>query len=158
VNWEIYKDPTAKIPFEIFEKMYSAKKRLQIGDVIYVRRGSYRIGSVAMISPYDLKIILTRELLVLRILDENNRYKINAFYLLYLLSHKLTQMQTFNKVLIETTLPNIGNRWTELMLPLNLNVDKRIDIARKVEKVLKNKWQAIGDIERLKLEFGELTT
>lgn len=158
VNWDIYKDPTAKIPEEVYIKMQSSAKQLKEEDIVYVRRGSYRIGSVAMVSPYDLKILLTRELLVLRILDKSNSYNISPYYLLFLLSHKLTQMQTFNKVLIETTLPNIGDRWKELLLPVHNNIKERIKIGNLVEEVFKRKWEAINGIEKIKNEFGDLTT
>ncbi len=158
VNWEIYKDPTAKIPEEVYLKMRRASKDLIEGDVVYVRRGSYRIGSVALVSPLDRKIILTREILVLRVAKSENKYGLNPYYLLYLLSHKLTQMQTFNKVLIETTLPNIADRWKELMLPIHKNLEDRGNISKRVEAVFKSKWEAIENIEKLKQEFGDITT
>lgn len=158
VNWEIYKDPTAKIPVDVFNEMSKENKKLNVGDIVYVRRGSYRIGSVAMISPHDLKVLLTRELLVLRVIKENNPYDISPYYLLYLLSHKLTQMQTLNKVLIETTLPNIANRWMEVMLPISNDKNHRKEISKKVEEVFKNKWLAVNSIEKLKTDFGDLIT
>lgn len=158
VNWEIYKDPTAKIPEDIYIKKKGTKKPLKEKDVVYVRRGSYRIGSVAMVSSYDINVLLTREILVLRIIDKNNKYDLSPYYLLYLLSHKLTSMQAFNKILIETTLPNIADRWKELKLPISKNVEERKRISSKIESVIESKWDAIAGIEKLKDELGELTT
>ncbi len=66
VNWEIYKNPTAKVPEHIFREYVTDHKRIREGDVLYVRRGSYRIGSVAIASPYDTECLLTREILILR--------------------------------------------------------------------------------------------
>lgn len=127
-------------------------------DILYVRRGSYRIGSVAMISPFDTEVLLTREILVLRTTQKQNEYDLTPFYLLYLLSHRLTSMQAFNKVLIETTLPNIADRWKELRLPVSKNKNERKRISEKIESVIESKWQAIEKIEKLKEELGELTT
>jgi type I restriction enzyme M protein len=158
VNWEIYKDPTAKIPEKIYNLFKVGKKQLREKDIVYVRRGSYRIGSVAMVSPYDTEVLLTREILVLRIVDANNKYNLTPYYLLYLLSHALVSMQSFNKVLIETTLPNIADRWRETKLPISKDENKRKRISRKIEKVIENKWDAIKGIENLKAELGELTT
>ena len=67
VNWEAYKDPTAMIPEHVFKSMRKDEKQLKKGDLLFVRRGSYRIGSVALISPYDTEVLLTREILVLRV-------------------------------------------------------------------------------------------
>lgn len=125
VNWEVYKDPTAKITTEIYLEKKGKNKNLEAGDVAYVRRGSYRIGSVAMVSPFDKEALYTREILLLRVTEEENEYGLNPYYLLYLLSHKLTHLQAKNKILIETTLPNIAERWKELMLPIDTNPKQR---------------------------------
>lgn len=158
VNWELYKDPTAKIPEDIYRQKKGTKKVLKEKDVVYVRRGSYRIGSVAMVSPYDIEVLLTREILVLRIANENNEYNLTPYYLLYLLSHALTSMQAFNKILIETTLPNIADRWRELRLPISRSEKERKSISDKIKSVIESKWEAIKGIEKLKNELGELTT
>ncbi|MBP6891306.1 N-6 DNA methylase [Candidatus Parcubacteria bacterium] len=158
VNWELYKDPTAKIPEDIYRQKKGTKKVLKEKDVVYVRRGSYRIGSVAMVSPYDIEVLLTREILVLRIANENNEYNLTPYYLLYLLSHALTSMQAFNKILIETTLPNIADRWRELRLPISRSEKERKSISDKIKSVIESKWEAIKGIEKLKDELGELTT
>lgn len=158
VNWEIYKDPTAKIPEAIYKQKKGDKKNLREKDILYVRRGSYRIGSVAMVSPYDKDVLLTREILVLRINEEINKYNLTPYYLLYLLSHKLVQMQAVAKILTETTLPNIADRWKELRLPISKNIDERKRISGKIENVIKNKWQAVEGVEKLKEELGDITT
>ena len=156
VNWEIYKDPTATVPEEIYLKMKG--EDLQVGDIFYVRRGSYRIGSVAMVSPYDLEILRTKEILGLRIEQEENEYGLNPHYLLYLLSHRLVQMQSFNRVLIETTLPNIADRWRDLKLPFFASKTEGKKISRRIREVIESKWKAIAEIRRIKKEHGELTT
>jgi len=158
VNWEVYKNPTATIPEDIYLAKKGTKKDIFEGDILYVRRGSYRIGSVAMVSPFDIKSLLTREILILRVIKEDNIYDLNPFYLLYLLSHNLTQLQSFNKVLIETTLPNIGDRWNELMLPISKDKKQREMISKRMKSVIMNKWKAIEELEKLKEELGDLTT
>ena len=84
VNWEMYRNPTSSIPESVYQKLKGNKPTPQEGDVILVRRGSYRIGTVAMASPRDEQILLTRELLTLRVSDLNNSYGITPFYLLAL--------------------------------------------------------------------------
>ena len=82
VNWELYRNPVTGITEEVYENMIGYGRQPQEGDVIFVRRGSYRIGTVAMASPFDSKVLLTRELLTLRVLNEENEYGITPFYLL----------------------------------------------------------------------------
>jgi type I restriction enzyme M protein len=133
VNWDIYRNPTSLIPEHVYKSVKANGVNLQEKDVLFVRRGSYRIGSVAMLSKFDTKVLLTRELHVFRVLNENNEYDIDAFYLLYLFSHKLTQKQLFNKVLIDTTLPNIARRWEELYLPIATSKKERDKIRTKIK-------------------------
>lgn len=158
VNWEVYKDPTSRIPDDVYIQKKGTKKDLLAKDICYVRRGSYRIGSVAMISPFDTEVLLTREILVMRVLKEKNRYDLSPYYLLYLLSHQLVSMQANNKILIETTLPNIADRWKELRLPINKDSNARKVLSERIEKVIQNKWKAIESISKLKEDLGDITT
>ena len=158
VNWEAYKDPTALIPEHVFLDMRNDDKKLQKGDLLFVRRGSYRIGSVALISPYDTEVLLTREILVLRIINPDNKYNLTPYYLVYLISHYLVQLQMYNKVLIETTLPNIANRWRELKLPIQSDVKTRKRISDKIEDIFNKKWEAQKSIIEIKEELGDITT
>ncbi len=158
VNWEIYKDPTARVPDHVYNDMVSNKKRIAEGDVLFVRRGSYRIGSVAIASPYDDECLLTREILVLRTEREGKWQGITSYYLLWLLSHSLVQMQIPNKVLIETTLPNIGSRWLDLKLPIHKDVKVRLSVGGHVERAVKAKWEALDLMAGLMREHGALTT
>jgi len=158
VNWELYKDPTALIPEDIYLQKRGKTKELKVGDIAYVRRGSYRIGSVAMVSPFDIKALVTREILLLRVNSAENKYGLNPYYLLYLLSTEIVQMQAFNKVLIETTLPNIANRWKELRLPISNDPEERQKISKRIKYVIDKKWDAVEEINRLKKDLGNLLT
>lgn len=111
-----------------------------------------------MVSNYDKEVLLTREILVFRVLDNNNKYGINAYYLLYLLSHSLTHLQSKNKILIETTLPNIANRWNELLLPISKEEKVRNNISKKIKEVIENKWEAVKKLNTIKNELGNLIT
>jgi Txe/YoeB family toxin of Txe-Axe toxin-antitoxin module len=44
------------------------------------------------------------------------------------------------------------------MLPVTNYVNQRKEISKRVEEVIKNKWEAIESIEKLKSDFGDLTT
>ncbi|XOB41329.1 MAG: N-6 DNA methylase [Candidatus Nealsonbacteria bacterium] len=158
VNWEIYKNPTSLIPEHIYKSVKGKGRDLQEKDILFVRRGSYRIGSVAMISKFDIKVLLTREIHVFRVIKKHNKYGIDPFYLIYLFSHQLTQKQLYNKVLIDTTLPNIARRWEELYLPISKNKEEKETIKRKMKGAFIKKWEAQKRINDLKNEFGNLIT
>jgi len=156
VGWELYRNATAMVPLEIYKKVKGKGLDLKPQDIVFVKEGSYRIGSVAMVSPFDTGILLNHHSIVFRVIDEKNKYGINPFYLLYLFSHQLTQKQLYNKVMIDTTLPNIGNRWEELLLPIAKNPKEREKITQKIQHAFTKKWEAQKEIAVISEEFGNL--
>ena len=158
VNWAIYKNPTSLIPELEYERVKKNGFDLQEKDVLFVRRGSYRIGSVAIVSKFDTRVLLTKEIQTFRVVKEDNKYGVDAFYLLYLFSHALTQKQLYSKVLIDTTLPNIGDRWKELKLPVASNPDQVESIKRGLREAFTQKWKGQAEIESLASQYGRFTT
>ena len=144
VNWSLYKNPTSAIPEHIYTKIKGNKLDLKYKDIIFVKEGSYRIGDVALVLPTDTKILLNSHCLVIRVVKSKNEYNIDPFYLLYLLSHPITKTQIHNKVFFDTTLPNIGNRWKELLLPIQK--DKRSSIIKKMKKIFQQRQTAEKEI------------
>lgn len=117
VNLEISHNRLDDIPYEEYKRLWSYKKKLNERDIVFVRRGSYRIGDVGIVYKKDLNSILTREILVIRV--HRNDYGLTPFSLLALMNKEGTRRQIQNKVLIDTTLPNIGNRWKDILLDLS---------------------------------------
>jgi type I restriction enzyme M protein len=158
VGWELFRNSTAMIPVTVYEKIKANGVDLLPKDIVFVKEGSYRIGSVAMVSPLDTGVLLNHHSIVFRIVNEKNKYRINQFYLLYLFSHQLTQKQLYNKVMIDTTLPNIGDRWNELLLPISKDPGEREKISSKIEHAFTKKWEAQKEIAKVAEEFGNLVT
>ena len=152
VNWQMYTDVTALIPENEYIRLYKKEKQLKPKDILYVRRGSYRIGSVAMVSPYNLKCILTREILVIRVVNENNSYGITPEYLMYALSHKIVAAEATNKIFIDTTLPNIAERWKELKIPVPKNKTDLDLLTTRMKSIVSHQWKAQEQIEKCKAE------
>jgi len=117
VNLEVYTNPQDLIPDFEYDRLFREEKALQEEDIVFVRRGSYRIGDVGILYKKDTQSILTREILVLRVTKEN-KYNITPFNFLYILNTPDVRRQLKNKVMMDTTLPNIGDRWKDLMIPV----------------------------------------
>lgn len=157
VNWELYRDPTSGVTEETWHRLTDGKPSVNAGDIIFVRRGSYRVGTVAMASPRDSKIVMTRELLTLRV-DPDNSIGLTPYYLLALLSSHDVQTQMRPLIFYDTTLPNIGGRWCELRLPIHTSRDEIVQMSNTVEQAIKAKWHAQEEIETLRRAVGGLVT
>ncbi len=60
--------------------------------------------------------------------------------------------------MIDTTLPNIGDRWQELYLPVSRDPKVVKEIKARVKDLFDKKWDSMKDLSKLKEEFGDLTT
>lgn len=158
VNWELYRNPVSGVTLEEYERLTKNKTLSREGDVIFVRRGSYRIGTVAMASPRDNRVLLTRELLTLRILDSDNDYGITPFYLLALLSSPTVQKQVPFQVFMDTTMPNMGARWRNLVLPIHEDMREVERISGIIETAMRRKWDAQNQIDGLRTTLGNIIT
>lgn len=156
INWEIYRDPTAMIPIGEFEKL-TKKFPLKFEDIVYVSRGSYRIGDVAIVGPDDGSVALTREIQILRVVKENS-VGLSPYYLMYLLSSQAVAQQTKARVFIDTTLPNIAERYLDIKLPWAKDASKRDQIASRVESALRDKWNAMSNVRTLLAEIRPVSS
>lgn len=152
VNWEIYRDPTSSVPESIY-KHFAGRRPLRERDVVYVSRGSYRIGDAAMVGPHDREVMLTREIKIFRVREPNDM-GLDPFYFLYLLTTPQVAQQTRARVFMDTTLPNIGERYRSLKLPWARDPHERNRIAARVEAALTSRWEAMADIRALLNELG----
>lgn len=149
VNLEISHNRLDDIPEFEYKRLYSSKKKLQEKDLVMVRRGSYRIGDVGILYKKDINSILTREILVLRV--NNNNANITPFNLLAILNSKEVRSQLENLILMDTTLPNIGDRWRLIKIDIsNKNyLNKLTESGQSMYKKRDEFWQEYANL------FGE---
>ncbi|MDE8280666.1 N-6 DNA methylase [Erysipelothrix rhusiopathiae] len=156
VNLEVYINHMDKIPKFEYERLFRNNKTLKKDDIAFVRRGSYRIGDVGILYDKDLKSIFTREILIIRIKKVNNKYGITPFNLLYLMNTDDFKKQLPNKIMMDTTLPNIGDRWKELRIPA-YSSDIMQSVNDKMVELCNSRndfWHTISDISS-KFEIEE---
>ena len=158
VNWELYRNPVTGIPEEVYERIIGNAPKPKKGDIIFVRRGSYRIGTVAMASPRDSRVLLTRELLTLRVHRKLNLYGLTPYYLLAMMSSEAVQNQIDDLVFYDTTLPNIGDRWRHLIVPIHEDVGEIKRISNEVREAIREKWSAQERVESLRTQLGGVVT
>ena len=53
-------------------------------------------------------------------------------------------------MLIDTTLPNIGDRWKELLLPIHNDPEERENIKNRLKNAFLAKWETQEVIENIK--------
>ena len=115
VNWEIKFDPIKSVSEDVYEK-YRASQDIQAGDVLFVSDGTFLIGRTAIVTDLDKKIIIQSHLKKIRGLQRDS---INPYYLFYLLNNKIVRKQVDAKTFVQATISTIGNRLSEVVLPIS---------------------------------------
>lgn len=137
-NWEIKLDPKQGLSEEIYD-LYKDKQDVQPLDILMVRDGTYLVGTCALLSKSDTKIVFQSHLYKIR---SNNHEKLNPYLLLALLSSPIVKRQIRAKQFTQDIIDTLGPRITELILPFPKNNDKKHEIITSVSKVFLKRNQA----------------
>lgn len=137
-NWEIKLDPKHGVSEEIFAS-YSDRQDVREGDILMVRDGTYLIGTCAIVTKYDQRILYQSHILKLRVVKPE---VVSPFLLLAALSCAPVKRQILAKRFTQDIIDSIGNRVVELVLPLPRETSKRDDVARKVENAVRERMEA----------------
>lgn len=155
VNLEVYTNPQDLIPEFEYDRLFRSEKELKAKDIVFVRRGSYRIGDVGILYEKDTKSIFTRELLILRVVNSENKYNITPYNLLFLMNSDEVRSQLSNKIMLDTTLPNIADRWKKLYIPI-FSEEKMLNIHERMKKNYENRDKFWKDLKGLEKDFKEM--
>ncbi|MBI3090757.1 MAG: hypothetical protein HYY96_08820 [Candidatus Tectomicrobia bacterium] len=87
-------------------------------DLITPNRASSNIGEFAILLPGEERIVITKEVFVLRVIDST---LLDPFYLLWALSLKAVRDQWHRIALMQTNREDCGLRFREVLLPKPMN-------------------------------------
>lgn len=139
-NWEIKSDPKHLISEEIYESL-AAKQDVREGDILMVKDGSYLIGTCAMITKYDTKIVYQSHLYKIRVAD-GNQYNLDKYYLLAVLSSEYVRQQIFAKTFSQDIINSLGDRLKELIIPITTDKKRMDKISGMVKKSIDESIEA----------------
>lgn len=117
-NLRINVNPTNLVPIELAKKFWKTedgKSNLKSWDLISPSRASSNIGEFAILLPGEENVVLTKEVFVIRIKENDLGY--SPFYLLWALSLLETRTQWSRITLMQTNREDVGNRYREIVIP-----------------------------------------
>lgn len=135
INWELKTDPKQGVSEEIYNK-YSKKQDVKPNDIFFVRDGTYLIGSSCIIPDSIPNILYQSHILKFRV---SHNSPISAPLFLALLSTPIVQRQIRERQFTADIIDTIGNRFTELILPVPKDSKMCIKIEEKVISLTKNR-------------------
>ncbi len=151
-NWEINLNSYKKTSEEVYEQ-YKNKQNIEENDILLVKDGGPNlIGKTALITDLDTKIIIQSHIFQIKIM-KNNEF-IDSYLLLYLLNLDIVQKQIQAITFIQGTIATIGNRITELVLPVPSDMNKRVEISGQIKNIIEDKKNIRKQISKLSIEYS----
>jgi type I restriction enzyme M protein len=130
-NWRINENPTNFIHRSVAERLRRGGVSLRFGDLITPARASSNIGQFSLVLPWQTHIVLTKEVLVIRVRE--NDENITSFLLLALMSLRVVQDQYKMLALMQTNREHLGDHWREVQIPLPTSLGERVQVGGAVE-------------------------
>lgn len=147
-NWRINADPNYFVPQNIAEEFWGFNhkqpkdQRIQAWDLLTPTRASKNIGHFSVVMPWQTNLVLTKEIMVLRVLASNTR-GVTPFLLQGLFSLKQVVDQYDSLVLMQTNREDLGNRWKEVLIP----IPRAEETSGRIANAIKNYFVAIVDAQ-----------
>lgn len=135
VNWEFKVDPIKGVSEEVFD-MFKKSMDIRENDILFVNDGTFLIGRTAMVTKYDLKILIQSHVRKIRVLKPEI---LSPYYLLYLLNTDIAQRQIASKTFVQATISTIGNRLEEVFLPVLSDKTELVRIENEVKSIIDSK-------------------
>lgn len=138
-NWELKADPKHGVSQEIYESLRN-KQDVRSGDIFFVRDGTYLIGTCAIVTEQDRKILYQSHLYKIRV--NNNSIGLNPYLLLAVLSSPVVQRQVRSKQFTQDIIDSLGERINELILPIPKERKEREKITELVCASVQHRLEA----------------
>lgn len=138
-NWELKADPKHGISEEIYNTL-NKKQDVQTGDILMVKDGTYLIGTCAIVSDADNKILYQSHLYKIRV--NENKYGLDSYLLLALLSSTVVQKQIRSKQFTQDIIDSLGERINELVIPIPKSKNDRSRISDLVKRAVVKRIEA----------------
>jgi hypothetical protein len=109
-------NPTNRVSEVVARKFWhGTDSGLEPYDLITPARTSKNIGDIAVLMPGQERVVLTKEMLVIR---PGPKAKFDTFYLLWAMSLRIVRQQWQRIVFMQTNREDTGSRYREIQIPL----------------------------------------
>lgn len=139
-NWQIKPDPKHGLSEEIYQSL-SKKQNIAEGDILMVRDGTYLVGTCALITEEDTKIVFQSH--ILRFKVKENAQGIDPYLLIALLSAPIVKQQISARRFTQDIIDTLGGRWRDIVLPIPKELEARKKVSDSVKKSMDLRTQAL---------------
>ena len=138
---------TNMVPTEVAHSIWGGSTSgLEAFDLLSPERASSNIGEFSMLMPGQEQIVLTREVIVLRV---TNKALFDAFYLHWALSLGVVRDQWRRVIFMQTNRDDAGHRYRDILIPIPPNKKE----ARAVSKEFRAYFRGLAQLRSTFTEY-----
>lgn len=132
-------NPTNRVPLQIAQSHWGSDgSRLQPFDLLCPERTSKNIGDFCLLMPGQERVLLTKEIIVVR---PGPKANFDSFYLLWAFTLKIVREQWKRVVFMQTNREDVGKRYLEISIP----VPRSAQVAKKVSEPFRKYFTTIAE-------------
>lgn len=156
-NWEIKADPKHGVSEELYRELkeqYPEKFDIKAGDILMVRDGTYLVGTSAVISDLDTKILYQSHLFKLRVLRSD---VIDPWLLFAALNTPIVKRQIRARRFTQDIIDTLGNRLVEIRVPIPRDKALAERVSREMQESIQTRAMLRERARQLSLDMeGEI--
>ena len=137
-NWEIKFDPKHCVSEQVYVE-FAKRQDIKTNDILMVRDGTYLIGSTAIVTKYDVKMVYQSHIMKIRVLKPE---ELSPYLLLALLSSEPVLAQIKSKRITQDIIDTLGDRINEVLLPIPKDLRIKMKITSMVQKSIEERVEA----------------
>lgn len=147
-NWELKADPKQGVSEELYD---SLKDKLDVkpGDILMVRDGTYLIGTSAIVTESDTRILFQSHIYKIRVLKPE---KLDVWLLFACLNSPVVKRQVRAKQFTQDIIDTLGNRILEILIPIPKDEEKRREIAAATRETVEARIALRDKAKRIVLD------
>jgi type I restriction enzyme M protein len=152
-NWELKADPKHGVSEEMYASLIAQhpdKFDVRAGDILLVKDGTYLVGTSAVISSLDIRILYQSHLHKIRV---RNPQAINPWLLFAGLNSPIVKRQIRAKRFTQDIIDTLGDRLAEIRVPIPRDPETRIRIATQIEAAVQTRARLREEARLLAIEI-----
>lgn len=151
-NWELKADPKHGVSEELYEALkvqHPDRFDVREGDILMVRDGTYLVGTTAVVSSLDTRILYQSHLYKIRV---NAAMDLDPWLLFAGLNSPIAKRQIRAKRFTQDIIDSLGSRVAEVRVPIPRDRAVREHIAREMREAIQTRARLREQTRRLTLD------
>lgn len=152
-NWELKADPKHGVSDELYQalkKQFPDRFNIQAGDILVVKDGTYLVGTTAVVSSLDTRMLYQSHVFKIRV---NKQDIVDPWLLFAGLNSPVVKRQIRSKRFTQDIIDTLGDRLAEIRVPIPLDAETRTRISKATENAITTRARLREETRLLAVEI-----